>query len=462
MRLTYKLQNGSTQTFEAAGERTHFPPSRENPLHVFAYTTEAGGVTKHTVAIVAGAPRTGFVGLEGLVMNTDDETYTFPGHFGVVPGGIWSHTMYEGNPLRYWQARGRMERVPEWAPAKLGYPEPVPQIGPYSPMWAQSGWAKGGQGIESNWFEWRTCPQGYLRAFDEVQNTAMRNPFAYLLSEGHSKWWSQPAFTATCFTRPEGYSYNLDDAAEWWPGARELAEYQQHDGQHIHRAYRAALELRHVDPFAKDVAGWVLGHAELAWWPDPERNGAYPYLWTAEQLYEHLFQHPGPHPGLGREFAHVARLVWTLSVGGPLAEMMEDIVRLAADENGICYLTNNKSELNGDWGAYHPDSPWKYPDLCAQVFQWNILNDALKLRPGLADIVERFEAFVPPKTRWYSDGKGTYYGGTVPLQHLYRDDLDGVPVEEYLAHAASPGVTVEAHGGNPLNYMKRRIWQDHI
>lgn len=449
--VTYYGHGRRTESF--ASPRSHIPPY-DNNAHHFAYCTEAGGVRKYTFAIVNGKADQESALVEGVTINTREQTWHWPHRFVVLPGGIWSKTIFDGNRNTYWEARGENREVPNFFQLKLAQPPALPQVGPYSPWWSEAGNAKGGQGAEGNWFAARHCGSGWARAFDEAAFTAQRNPNAYLEDDGEPRYWSQQRFSLPAgHNVPEGFQADLSRAADFWPEVVQLAAFTKHDGQHGMRSWRAALQLRHADPFCFDLTRWNYNHVKLALYPDAARDSEPEYHWTVRQILHDIVTNPGPSRFLGREFAHAARLAWEVDPRGELATMMEECCRWAADPvTGVCYLTSNAPELNGAWGAYHPDSPWEVGDLAAQVFQWNILADAMKLRPGLADIVERFEAWCPPKTRWYGDGQGTFYGGVVPLQHLMRGELCGKSVQSYLDYAAQPSVGVDAGGSNPLNY----------
>lgn len=410
-----------------------------NDMLVYMYETEAGGVTKRTTAFVNGLPRVGH-----KLIRTD-------GHGLVVlrPGGVWCYTTYDGDPLRYWRFRGEHK-------AAMGQdildPLPTTRVGPYEMYWGESGWDPGGQGIDPNWFAWRKCPRGYLRAFQEAEATIMRNPVAYLWRDGTPMWFHSDRFAmGNGCDRPEGYkampSDELLDRVEYLPA---LMRYKPHDGQHYHRAYRAALALKDIDPFCADLCRWYQNHMHMEWLPDSKCDDDPHYFWSSKQRLNRIQTNPGvPDPDMGREVAHCARLEWSLNPDSMLSNVFEEMFKGASDPTtGVPYLTTISHE-NGN--AY---KWWPVGTPCAQTFQWSLLLAAMGMRPGLSMETARFRDYFAPQSRWCADNAYRQAGSLVPYMHLMRGDLQGQSLEYW----ATKCNYVDAHGSQPLNYLPAEVW----
>jgi len=420
-----------------------------NGLNVIVYRDEAGGTYKHTIAIVNGQENNDFAPLQGISIRIDGgESYIHSDKWGILPGGIWTKTFWSGNPKNYFEAKYPILKCPTWSEGKMvSHPIALATIGPYNLYWHHLGWMYGGQGIDPNWFGWRMHATGYKRAWDEMLATAQRNPIAYYLDEyANPGWKSSPKYSLQTIIPPAGYSYDLDCAAEWWQGVRNLAEYQRHDGQHFHRAYRAALIFKD-DPFAKDYLSWLMNHLKLAWYPDPNRDYEPSYYWTARQIKDHLEENPGPSYRLGREFAHVARLVWTLEPESEFSQLLEDIVKLAA--SGSCpspYMTTMQPSMPGIE--------------IAACFELHFLALAMKLRPGLQVQYDNLMNFVGTYPQKYITPDGRRTGDKVPFTHLMFKDLIGETLEYWLTMGSAR--QVDAGGSQPMNYLPREVWEDSV
>lgn len=447
MVVSWDGPRGQSTTVEGEGERTH--KICANGIHAFLYQTEAGGVTKRTVALMAGGRGKGFRHLKNFTMSG----WGYQGAWGIMPGGIWTHTTYDGDPLVYWEARGEMLPVPEWAPEKLAKPWSLPQIGPYETCWHPLGWFYGGQGIDPYWFDWRHCAEGYTRAFRELGATAMRNPIAFYLDrDGHPVWHSTPHFSLQSVAPPPGYSWDVDTAARWWPAVRDLAEYQPHDGQHFCRGYRAAIALRSVDPFAEDVAQMFLGRAKLAWAPDAARDDDPHWYWTARQIDQQLDETGKPGEYLGRQAAHVFRLVWEMEPESEFAALLETLVlKSVAAEPHIPYLTMTKPQ------HWQPAGPYVYGTPVAQCFEWQLMAVTMDLRPALADARAELLSYMGTNPLKIGAANGRFYGSNPPYMHLFFGDLAGKTAEEWMTIASVRHIP--AGGSQPIDYWPRQYWE---
>lgn len=449
---------------ESRGEVSKYVERCADNISCRIYRTHAGGSWRVVVVLVNGEKEVGPANLSHLSILINGEIADqHTQRFTVVPGGRRAVSFFVGSPEAYCTARFKQQSAPLWADEKLGAPWILPRIGPYEVCWSPLGWAKGGQGASLHFADWRRRPKGQIQMLRELDAAGNRNACAYLDQSGEPLYWSHPQFSLTLgFNTPQGYNFDIDTVARWWPSIYEFMSYQKNDGQHFYRAWRTAVEFMDDDPWAADQAAWYWNHVRLAWEPDDASDNLPPYFWTAKQLCDYLSNNRGPSPALGREIAWVAALAYQMDPHGRLAEYLDRIFFLAAERKGICYLTTNSNELGGSVGAYHPDSPWEVGDPVAQTFQWSLLIESLKLRKDDSDIqniVRRFEGSTPSQMLWYGDDKDTLYGGTVPFMHLYRGKfLPGQNAIDVYNEGALRGV--EAHGAQIWNYWDRRYWEN--
>ena len=433
------------------------------------YRTVAGGVSKTTVALVNGEDDMGVARLKDLVIQINGTDWNHFGRFVIVPGGCLAKTFFTGGTKEeYWEARGEMKPVLDWVPDKMR--EPIleqTEILPYRTMWAELGWNYGGQGIDPDlWFDWRRCPEGYARAWQELEGTNSRNPVWYTDDAGKPQWRSNVMLCGTPgHNVPDGYGYDLDEAARWWPGARDLAAYGKGDFQHLHRHYRAALMFRDIDPFAADICAMMLNHCKLAWHADDARDEyvGQQWAWTLRQLWLHLDKNPGPHRMMGRDFAWVAFLAWTIEPDGQFARDLEECVKLSADpRTGISFTDESNHYANF---AREPKGPFGVTDPILQSREANFLEWACRLRPALQHICRKVRAFLGDKPAQVIDLHGDFlhgdfYGPPAPFWPLRFGNMGPRTVEGWIAKAKT--WSPEAHGSQPMNHLPRQYWEHLI
>lgn len=449
MLLTYTSDQGTT-TAESDGQQTH----QSRDLHIWLFRTEAGGVVKNTAMLINGSAYSGAAMMEGLRLEVDGQEYEHREPFVIDPGRPWVKTIFEGPELEYWSSITRTQRPPAYAPALFDKPFPVPTLGPYEFFWGPNGYEKGGQGIDhSDGFTWRCFDRGLRYTNRVAERTFMRNHICYLGMDGEPEYMSTPdGFSySTGSERPKGFNYDADHAHNHWDRVSELQGWRNINDQHYVRAFRDAEWLRRLDPACDFMFRNYVNHAKRAIGADPARDHeTRPYYWTVRQLRQHLQRFPGPSPALGRAFAHALRLFGLAEPQGVTARELELCVKLASHpQTGVPYLTTNQQEVNNIYA--NPDCPWEDNVPIAQVFQWNLLLSSMYLYPGLDAEVARFARFLPKWTRWYSDGKGTYFGGPVPFMGLMRGDLGNKTPAQWYA-SAKKAKSAEANGSHEMNY----------
>jgi len=434
---------GGTSTYLSDGTRTHYPGSPQATL----YVTEAGGVTKCSVLVMAGRE---LQRLEGVLLDGPGASWRYGGRWVIFPGRMWCKTVWSGNPHDYWAAKINQRPIPDGMGEKLAEPILVPQIGPYSPMWDPSGYAAGGGGIAYNW-DWRLRhPAGVHRTFVEAEYTAHRSP-CYVTDQGEPAVLDDPEFALKPgFDIPPGWNYDIDLATQHWKDAKKIAQYQFIDGQHLHRMYRAAVALKDIDPMCADLASFYVGYVNGKWAWAASRDGMPPYHWGVKQIHNDLEKTPGPHPLLGREFAHVAMLYHLFGVE---TEDLKSILEMASDpDTGVPYLTTVPHEIGHHYDLFPPGTP------LAQTFQWSLLFEVM-CELGMDRERRTFKRYFPAKSRWVADIDGNFVGDWVPYMHLMRGEPSGQVVDYWLDLARSRGID---GGSNPLNYMKPELWEGEI
>jgi len=344
-------------------------------------------------------------------------------------------------PPGYW---GQFERgpVPDWAPAKLATLQQS-KIGPYTiaGFYDVSGNAPGGQGIAPHWFSWRQCPEGRSAAASELNGMAMRHPIAYASPINCDR------FSLAGVDTPEGYDVGYDAARRWDPHCMEYLKFRKQDGQHFHRAYRAALALRDIDEFARDFAMMCLEHVRCAWGPrsiPPTGNTCY---WGVDQWLESSYIKEGQ----GREFAHVARLVWTMEPDGEFADKLEQMVLRA----GIPVFMRNGHYC--PWSRDYNGGPWSADVGVAMTRELMLLGEAMSLRPGLATTRRQMLEWHGTRPAGAMNERGESYGTPNADYELFYGDFqmyDGTP--ERMIQVSS---SRHPEGGcMPLNCCPERFW----
>ena len=423
------------------------------------YRTVAGGVAKVTVAPVDGEEDMGVARLKDLEIRTiDGDRYSYAGKFCVVPGGCLAKTFYTGNPLDYWSARAPQDVVPEWAPAKLAEPRIYHKMGPYNPCWGERGDAKGGQGIDPIFMNWRKCPDGWVRLAEELDGTAQRNANWYTDDVGSPQWRSNVMMAGTNgHNIPDGYSFSTDDAARWWPGARDLVAFTKGDAQHFRRHYRAALELRHLDPFAADVCAMMLNHVKLWMLGDPARDGIPSYFYTVRQMIQHLEENPGPHEYMGREFAWAADLAWELEPDSQFSADLETCVRLSAGPRTGISFTNSMSYYAG-FAREPQGGPFGEDEAILQTREANFLEYACRKRRGLHGICRKVRAFLGTRPPMVMNLDGAGFGDSASDWPLFLGDMLDEDPQHWMDVGSHRNIDEKGHGAQPMDFLPPELW----
>ena len=195
----------------------------------------------------------------------------------------------------------------------------------------------------------------------------------------------------------------------------------------------------------------------MAWGEDSSRDYEPHYFWTSSQIFDHLKENPGPHYRLGREFAHVCRLAWTLMPHSNLAKILEEITRLACSTDApmpYARVGYHPSARKSNGGPYEDDEP------LAETFELMLMALSMKIRPGLQEEYDRMMEWMgtdPPKL---VNLAGRFYGDKVPYMHLFFGDLRDKTIDEWLTIASVR--KVDAAGSQILNYLPRPFWEDHV
>lgn len=239
-------------------------------LEARVYRTQAGGVARTVVALVARHSPAFAVGMRVLLDPTGggfaagQPVMDYQDSWALDPGQAWVASYYTGGSAAdYWAARGArlMRDVPAWAPAKLEAAlvelQKLPRIGPFQPgHQSDRGDAPGADfGVSTNGHAAWLCPEGLALFALEMEQAAQRCRVFHIDTEGRPYWWSIPGGQWMSW-EPKIYAADPEAALRWWPDYDRIAQLRTFDDQHSARGWRSASVLKDIDPFA----AWYLSN----------------------------------------------------------------------------------------------------------------------------------------------------------------------------------------------------------
>ena len=359
----------------------------------------------------------------------------------ITPPGYWGEDAWEDGP------------VPEWAPAKLATLK-YAKVGPYTiaGQYDPNGNGPNGQGVTPYWFDYRNCAEGRRAAATELIGMVNRTPICYTSPVDLTR------YSLAIPTPPRGYEVDLERARAWDPDCDDYLRYRRHDGQHLMRGYRAALALAKLgDRFAEDISKLYLEHARYAWGPGkpiPEDN-TNPALWGVDQWIERGLC----REGIGREFAHVARLVWTVEPEGEFAEKLEKMVHLASEGGQPWFL--NPDPQYAKWARECSGGPFGDDEPIAMTREWMLAGEAMRLRRSLSQIRRDMVEFCGIRPAGAMNGEGTGFRAPNPDYELFYNDLSQYEDDPARVLETSSRRHPES-AAMPMDSWPKRFWRDHI
>lgn len=432
----------------------------------------------------------------------------------IPPGGMRVLTSYAGGNAhdfaRGLVAPGLPTPGPEFDALLLDHFEKQlarqPDCGPYVMGWPAdtTGASQGGDGIEPYWSEWRNCIGGVGLAMLELTRTAQRTPRVVTDDDGEIRYDGDAQVKTAGFVMPE--SFRVADHApldgptrhkirEAVPYTRTLFSYKPHDGQHFHRAYRAALWIDTLTGGKHAFARWYLevlanfqAMAYLNGTTDKEGIDSSAYWSLGRTIRWVQEEAKGPNPKLGRSAVHETRFAVECAgrgIGGTRMDYVADgfvalfaaSIAPLAETKGRAYevaarkIPAIKKQLDKPSGDRAFGSEWESEDRCAQSRELQ-LAVPLYLKLCCSDIdPDLFELFgdagrdlrdyLTPNPRTILNfSRYDAAGGTNPYYGIMtHGDLSefGGSIDKLLAVAATR--SPEAGGAQPLNSCPAHLWR---
>jgi len=254
-------------------------------------------------------------------------------------------------------------------------------------------------------------------------------------------------------TPPQGYGVDLDLARRWDPNCMDHLRFNRHDGQHLMRGYRAALALRDLgDRLAAWFCDLYLEHVRNAWGPKQITDTNTDTYWGVDQWLgsERLLK------GLGREWAHVARLVWTLEPQGEFAAKLERM----AHESGFPYFLN-AAPNNAPWAREGAGGPFGNDEPIAMTREWMLGEEAMRLRPTLSDLRDKMLQLHDTRPMGAMNAAGEGYGNPNADYELFYNDLQRYSDEPAnVLHVSS--MRHPESGAMPMDSYPQRYWESAL